>query len=223
MRYGEAIPKRILLYDCDMRNGVSSQFIVNLLNTIISREVKLYMENELEILRNIEKNKYATQREIAKNTGLSLGNVNILIKRLVKKGLVKIERLNTRNIKYILTPQGIKEQAEASYNYIKLSYRYIENANRRIDSFISSEYFNTIENIILLGEMDEIYEMFSNRLKQVKKIYVHAKSFNEIDNNFLQTIISQDIKKYCIVVWHPNFQEELVQKNIDFIYLLDII
>ncbi|OPZ94683.1 MAG: hypothetical protein BWY74_00375 [Firmicutes bacterium ADurb.Bin419] len=38
------------------------------------------MENELQILQNIQKSSFITQRDISKLTGISLGNVNLIIK-----------------------------------------------------------------------------------------------------------------------------------------------
>ncbi len=76
------------------------------------------MEKEYEVLSHLGKEKEVTQRKIASGTGLSLGSVNILLKKMVKKGLVKIERLNTRTIRYILTPRGMKEKARITYQIL---------------------------------------------------------------------------------------------------------
>ena len=185
------------------------------------------MGNEIQILNSIEKNSNSTQRDIAKNTGLSLGNVNILIKRLVKKGLVKIERLNTRNIRYILTPQGMKEQAEATYNYIRLSYRFIEEANLKIDMLFKSEQFNEVETILLFGERDEICEILEKRLLLVKKNYYCVKLECELESTYKpnnEDIDKEVTKNKCYaIVWHPSYKEKMQDKGINYIYLLDII
>jgi len=83
------------------------------------------MTNELEILKSVDEDKRITQRELAKKTGLSLGSVNVLLKRLIHKGLIKIEHINSRTIKYILTPKGLMEKARLTYQYIVSSYNYI--------------------------------------------------------------------------------------------------
>jgi hypothetical protein len=49
--------------------------------------------------------------------------INILMKRLVKKGLVKIERLQPNSVKYFLTPAGIANKLERTYGYIVRTYR----------------------------------------------------------------------------------------------------
>ena len=67
------------------------------------------METEFKVLSHLHENESTTQRHISKRTGLSLGSVNLLLKKMVRKGLVKIERLNKRTVRYILTPRGIKK------------------------------------------------------------------------------------------------------------------
>ncbi|HHT45933.1 MAG TPA: winged helix-turn-helix transcriptional regulator, partial [Firmicutes bacterium] len=68
------------------------------------------MEKEHLILSYIQQQEDVTQRDIARNTGMGLGTVNILLKKMIKKGLVKIERLNARSLRYMLTPKGLKEK-----------------------------------------------------------------------------------------------------------------
>ena len=47
-------------------------------------------ETDLEILRNIEANPKLTQRQIAKELGMSLGKTNYLIQALLKRALLKL-------------------------------------------------------------------------------------------------------------------------------------
>ncbi|WP_234971284.1 winged helix-turn-helix transcriptional regulator [Halanaerobium congolense] len=85
------------------------------------------MEQKITDILNILNSKDSpSQREIAKEAGISLGLVNTLLKKCAKKGLIKIERLNSRNIKYILTPAGIKEKTKKTIRYVKKSYQAIK-------------------------------------------------------------------------------------------------
>lgn len=85
------------------------------------------MEEKItDILNILDTKESPSQREIAKETGISLGLVNTLLKKCAKKGLIKIERLNSRNIKYILTPAGIKEKTKKTITYVKKSYQAIK-------------------------------------------------------------------------------------------------
>ena len=178
------------------------------------------MENELRILDTIEKNDKVTQREIATNTGMSLGNVNILIKRLVKKGLVKIERLNPRTIRYILTPHGMKEKAEATYRYIVASYKYINEIEAKIDTVLKSGIFSYSSDICLYGRPDELCSIILNRLNSTKLKYIHITSQEDM-YAWLKRLENED--KVPTIVWQPDYAEYLKQKNIEYINLLDIV
>lgn len=59
---------------------------------------------ELEILEKIESNRHLTQRGLAKEVGIALGLVNHLLKKMVKKGWIKIKNVGARKIIYLITP-----------------------------------------------------------------------------------------------------------------------
>ena len=67
--------------------------------------------DNFNVLRKIQKKPNATQRELAKELGFSLGKLNYCLKALKNKGLVKIsnfkENPNKINYIYVLTPKGI--------------------------------------------------------------------------------------------------------------------
>jgi DNA-binding MarR family transcriptional regulator len=51
----------------------------------------------------------ASQRDIAKAIGMSLGMTNSLLKRFSDKGYLYLKKISQRNIQYILTPAGMNE------------------------------------------------------------------------------------------------------------------
>ena len=65
---------------------------------------------DLHILENIEKNPEITQADLAAQLGVAVGSVNWYLKRLVKKGYVKVTRMERRRLRYLITPQGIAEK-----------------------------------------------------------------------------------------------------------------
>jgi len=80
-------------------------------------------EITIKLLSTIYKNPDQSQRELAKIVGISVGKTNYIIKALVKKGLIKTENfLNSKNkwaYRYILTPNGIKEKARITREFVK--------------------------------------------------------------------------------------------------------
>jgi len=175
------------------------------------------MQNELQVLNNIEKNQKATQRDIARNTGLSLGNVNILIKRLVKKGLLKIEKLNARSIRYILTPEGIREKAKLTYEYIKISYNYINDINNKIEKLITGFKNNDISRIILFGENDEVYRLVRDKFDHSNIRYVHYETIDEMDKH----IHERKCDDIPIIVWNTDSIDALRNMEIPFVNVLE--
>ena len=81
-----------------------------------------FTEDHIELLHTIEKDGRVSQRQIAKNTGLSIGKVNYIIKSLIEIGFVKINNFNKSNKKleyaYILTPKGLKEKVDITKKFL---------------------------------------------------------------------------------------------------------
>lgn len=80
-------------------------------------------EENLHLLRTIDKKPHSSQREFADELGLSLGKVNYCLNELRKKGLIKIQNFkknpNKVNYIYILTPKGITEKTKLTINFMK--------------------------------------------------------------------------------------------------------
>lgn len=162
------------------------------------------MTNELEVLKSVDSQKTITQRELAKRTGLSLGAVNVLIKRLIQKGLLKIEQINTRTIRYILTPKGLMEKARLTYQYIVISYNYISDIENKIEQIVRNK--DIAVEIILYGEKDELYDIIISKLHAIGEKYKYIDSSEELNkyNN----------DKYIIIIWSPTEIEKEIQKNL---------
>lgn len=76
-----------------------------------------------QILRAIENKPDITQRELARQLGVSKGKTNYLIAALLEKGLIKIENFQREQgklskIAYLLTAEGIKNRTELTRNYL---------------------------------------------------------------------------------------------------------
>ncbi|MEB3209680.1 MAG: MarR family EPS-associated transcriptional regulator [Synechococcus sp.] len=80
-------------------------------------------DTRFRVLRLIEKNPDASQREIAHALGVSLGGVNYCLRALVGKGLLKIENFRKSGNKlgylYSLTPEGIAEKTQLTEAFLR--------------------------------------------------------------------------------------------------------
>ena len=80
-------------------------------------------EDQLDLMEIIDQgNNHASQRQIAKQTGLSIGKVNYCLKALIDIGFIKIDNFNNSNNKlnyvYILTPKGIKKKTSITKQFL---------------------------------------------------------------------------------------------------------
>ena len=55
-----------------------------------------------------------SQRSLSRRLGIALGLTNLLIRRLVQKGWVRMVGIKPRRVRYLLTPTGISEKARMS-------------------------------------------------------------------------------------------------------------
>jgi len=77
-------------------------------------------ELELQILK--QTGKVINQRTLAQEVGYSVGKVNFVLKGLIEKGLVKVERFINSDKKYqyryLLTQKGFKEKVAITERFI---------------------------------------------------------------------------------------------------------
>ena len=93
-------------------------------------------EDQLDILRKVEKKPNSTQRELAKELGFSLGKFNYCIKALQQKGFIKIKNFEKNpkkiNYLYVLTPQGITEKTKLTLNFMKRKIREYDELKKEL-------------------------------------------------------------------------------------------
>jgi hypothetical protein len=63
-------------------------------------------EYDRQILQAIAAGGRVTQRSLSSNLGVALGLTNLLIRRLVGKGYVRMTGMGTRHVRYLMTPAG---------------------------------------------------------------------------------------------------------------------
>jgi EPS-associated MarR family transcriptional regulator len=79
-------------------------------------------ELEYKVLKWLEKNPNITQRQLAKELGVSLGKTHYLISSLIEVGWVKLDNFkrsdNKMGYMYLLTPKGVNEKAKITKTFL---------------------------------------------------------------------------------------------------------
>jgi EPS-associated MarR family transcriptional regulator len=94
-------------------------------------------EFRYRILKRLESNPELSQRELAKELGVSVGKVNYGIRALVDLGLVKATNFaNSRNKQayiYVLTTKGIHAKARTAVRFFKQKLAEYESIQKDLD------------------------------------------------------------------------------------------
>jgi EPS-associated MarR family transcriptional regulator len=94
-------------------------------------------EVRYKLLRLLEENPRMSQRDVARELGISLGKVNYCLKSLVAKGWIKAQNFkNSRNkaaYMYLLTPRGIEARAGVALRFLQSKMREYETLRADIE------------------------------------------------------------------------------------------
>ncbi len=89
------------------------------------------------VLKHLEAHPEATQRDLAKALGISLGSTNFCVRALIDQGWVKVQNFrrsdNKRAYAYLLTPQGIEAKARITARFLKRKEAEYEALRAEID------------------------------------------------------------------------------------------
>jgi Mn-dependent DtxR family transcriptional regulator len=115
-------------------------------------------DTEFIILENIydslEQEVSPRQRDLAQVAGTSLGMTNSILKRLAKKGWITIKKINSRNIQYAITLDGLNEIIRRSYRYFKRTLKNVAFYKDRIDEAIVGAKKKNLNAVLLVGASD---------------------------------------------------------------------
>ena len=103
-----------------------------------SRQANIQEDTYFRVMRLLQNNPDMTQREIARQLGISLSGLNYCLKALIAKGLVKVQNFSHAKNKfgymYILTPKGLAEKTELTSSFLKRKLGEYEQLRAEIES-----------------------------------------------------------------------------------------
>jgi EPS-associated MarR family transcriptional regulator len=94
-------------------------------------------ELQVAILRRLQAAPQASQRELARETGVSLGKLNYALRALIEKGWVKAGNFSRNPDKlgyaYLLTPRGIEAKARLTRQFLARKMREYDQLRSEIE------------------------------------------------------------------------------------------
>ena len=128
------------------------------------RQITSLQKNELtdyNILKTIESDSTVSQRRLSSQMEINVASVNFALKRLVKKGFVRMVGVNPRRIQYFITPEGLREKIQLAYSFFGRNLHFYKEIRSDIEFRIAKVTNGKEAEIAIygVGELSEIAYM----------------------------------------------------------------
>ena len=111
---------------------------------------------ELNLLEELEKNPVVSQRELSHKFGIALGVTNACLKRMARRGLIRIMSLDHRRIGYYLTPKGFAEKTKLTFHLISWTVQHYSALKGIIEKIFWEMENAGVARIVFYGVSDEM-------------------------------------------------------------------
>lgn len=114
--------------------------------------------NLFRVLDEVSKDGDLTQRTLSQRLGVALGLTNLYLKRLGKKGLIKVVNLKPNRLRYELTPSGVAHKTAMAFQYVQDSYVFYREARKSLTKTFDGIKAVGVRSVALhgTGELAEI-------------------------------------------------------------------
>jgi DNA-binding MarR family transcriptional regulator len=133
--------------------------------------MNLQGQRDLLLLTELERDGAVTQRSLATKLGVALGLTNLYLKRLARKGYIKVTTVPSHRMKYFLTPQGFAEKSRLTYHYMQYSLSHYRDMRARLRDTLSRAAEMGVKRVVIYGT-GELAEMAYLSLREADLILV---------------------------------------------------
>jgi DNA-binding MarR family transcriptional regulator len=129
------------------------------MSTVPSRPTDRYLDRDLRLLTAIEEGTPLTQRVLAERLGVALGLANLCLKRLARKGYIKVVHFNERpaarkRLRYLLTPKGLAEKSRLTYEHMVYSLHLYRRTRQTLRESLGGLVAQGTKRVALYGTGD---------------------------------------------------------------------
>jgi DNA-binding MarR family transcriptional regulator len=115
---------------------------------------ELLDEREFELVNIVGAQLAVNQRDLSRQMKLSLGMTNLILRRLISKGYIRIQQLNQRKVQYLLTPKGFSEKMRKSLKYTLKTINSISLIKLSLQRMVGEFYQNGQREFWIIGTSD---------------------------------------------------------------------
>jgi len=111
---------------------------------------------ELRLLEELERNPIISQRKLSHKFNIALGVTNACLRRMARKGWIRIRGLSHRKIGYYLTPKGFEEKARLTLHMISYTMQHYSELKKMISHRLLEMEQEGFHRIVFYGISDEM-------------------------------------------------------------------
>ncbi len=111
---------------------------------------------DLQFLEELEKKPNASQRELSNKFEIALGVTNACIRRMVRRGWIRLQKVPPRRIGYFLTPKGFAEKAKLTGIFLSYNIHHYARLKNIIAERLLEMASQGVRRVIFYGVSDEM-------------------------------------------------------------------
>lgn len=105
----------------------------------------------LQLLEEVSKDSNVSQRKLSSSLGVALAVTNACLKKMIRKGHIKVKGINHKRIAYYLTSEGFTEKSRLTYHFLQHTINYYVNLKKDIGSKLDLISKTGIKRILFYG------------------------------------------------------------------------
>ncbi|KON30903.1 hypothetical protein AC480_00005 [miscellaneous Crenarchaeota group archaeon SMTZ1-55] len=111
---------------------------------------------DLQFLEELEKTPNLSQRELSNKFGIALGVTNACLKRMARRGWIRLGKIPPRRIGYFLTPKGFSEKAKLTMTFLSYNIRHYSWLKSTIGEKFLEMASQGVKRVIFYGVSEEM-------------------------------------------------------------------
>ena len=111
---------------------------------------------DLQLLEEIEQNPKVSQRELSNKFGIALGVTNACIKRMARRGLIRLKGFPPRRIVYYLTRKGFAEKSKLTLRFLSYNIHHYAEMKKVISKKLLEMEQSGVKRVAFFGLSDEM-------------------------------------------------------------------
>ena len=111
---------------------------------------------DLQFLEELEKTPNLSQRELSNKFGIALGVTNACLKRMARRGWIRLGKIRPRRIGYYLTPKGFAEKAKLTMTFFSYNIHHYSRLKAMIGEKFLEMASQGVTRVIFWGVSDEM-------------------------------------------------------------------